>query len=341
VPKKLGKGIRVTPWGFQVYLRRHGQFHSVHYPRDTPIEDLPEHYRNLEARVQLGITAPADEHGTLTHDVREYLKAKTGMPTYADRQYRIELWRDVLGKRRSRDSITALEIRQQLESWRKAGKKPATLNTRRTALMDFFTVLNGPGGANPVKAVPKYWEEELPLDLPSLADAQKAIDATAHPKYIKQAGTATQARLRVLLWTGWPASTLKRLRASDIHWKAKTATVHGRKKGGGTRPRTIPLLPQAIDALRELVKLKGLGDFSNSSLHKAFQKGCRHAGVRPCSVYSLRHLFISTIVTHSKDERGAAELALHTSPQQTWRYSRHAASTRAAAALAETAKKLR
>lgn len=332
--KKIAKGVRQTSHGWQVFASVGGQFVSKHYPLDTPLAALIEARKNLVATTQLGLkTVAANASRSLTADVNTYVKAKTGMPTIADRTQRIEWWRDVLGRHRTRDSVTSVEIRRHLEAKRKAGAKPGTLNVYRTALMDFYNVLNGPGGFNPVRDVPKYHEQELPLQLPTREEAIRAVEASIHPKQPRKGGTQSQARLRVLLWTGWPSAILKQLRPSDIKWKEDRVTVHGRKKGGGTKPKTLPMMPQAMEALKAFDALNAYGPFSGSALHSTLHRGCDAAGVARFRVYDLRHLFGTELVANSHDERGTAELMLHTSPQQTWRYTRQAASTRAQATI--------
>jgi integrase len=88
-----------------------------------------------------------------------------------------------------------------------------------------------------------------------------------------------------------------------------------------------------MEALKAFAGGNAWGAFSGSSLYKALKTAQATAGVAPFRVYDLRHCYIKRVVESSADERGAAELALHTSPKQTWRYSRQAASTRAKAAL--------
>lgn len=332
---KKTKGWRKTADGYQIFAKVKGEFVSQHFPPETKEETLPAARELMVAKAKLGLhAAPLDGGATsLAADVKAYLKAKAGMPIIEDRTRQICWWRDTLGRQRSRDSVTSVEIRQHLEALRKKGRANGTLNTFRTALRDFYTVMNGEEGANPVRGVPKYDEEELPLDLPTIADALAAVNAAIHAKGPRKGGTKSQARLRVLLWTGWPSAILKRLRRVDIHWKTSTVTVHGRKKGGGTKPRTVPVLPQALEALKTFDALQAYGPFSGSALHSTFHRGCDRAGVRRCRVYDLRHRFGTSLVESSNDERGTAELMLHTSPRQTWRYTRAAASTRAVATI--------
>jgi integrase len=333
-------GIRDRKDGRQVFAKVRGEFISQFFPLGTPDAVLIAARKTLVATAHLGLqTKAADAANRFETEVEAYLKAKAGLPTIADRTQRMHWWVTTLGPDRLSSSVTTLEVRQQLEALRKAGKAPGTLNQYRGALHNFFTILHE-DAKNPVDAIPKYREVELLLQLPTLADASRAIDLAIHPKQPQKGGTATQARLRVLLWTGWPNAILKQLQPTDIHWDRQTATVHGRKKGGGTKPRTVPLLPQALQALTTFAAVAAWGPFSNSSLRDTLHRGCDRAGVPRFRPYDLRHLLGTTLVLHSSDERGAAELMLHTDPRQTWRYTRQAASPRAVSAIAAVTKAL-
>lgn len=327
------RGIRRTSHGWQVYTTKGGRFRSKHLPADTEIAALRSERRRLEAHAELNLdtlkTDPTDGP-TLADDVESYLKAIAGMPTYSDRAYRVKKWRDALGPERARSSVTAVEIRQQLEAWRVKGAAPGTLNLLNTALRHLWTVLDGPDARNPLRAIPRYREEEKPLTLPPWKAAVELLDHLPASK--------SRARLKVLLWTGWPSATLKRLRPEDIHWRQKEAVTHGRRKGGGTKPRVVPLLPGAIKALREFAAADAWGPFSGSSLHSLLHRACDAANMRRFRVYDARHLFLTRVAKQTKDERAVAELGLHTTPLQTWRYTRQAASTRARSALARLAR---
>jgi integrase len=329
---KAERGIRRTSHGWQVYTTKGGRFRSKHFPADTDLSVLRHERSTLESLAHLQIEPPPEptEGPTLRDDVDAYLKAIAGMPTLTDRAYRIRKWRDALGPDRARSTVTSIEIRQQLEAWRVDGAKPGTLNLLHTAMRHLYTVLDGPGAANPLRAIPRYREEELALTLPTWAQAVKVIESLPSSK--------SQARLRVLLWTGWPSSTLKRLRASDIAWRKREALTHGRRKGGGTRPRVVPLLPQAVAALRLFHKQKAYGEFSNSALHSLLHRGCDRLKVPRFRVYDLRHMFATRVATFGKDDRALSELLLHSTPAQAGRYSRQASSPRARQALARLAR---
>jgi integrase len=133
------------------------------------------------------------------------------------------------------------------------------------------------------------------------------------------------------MWTGWPSAILKLLRPNDINWQTQTATVHARKKAQarGHAGASCRAGRRALGIRRR----QCLGNVQSVRAPSALLR-VRPCGVREFRVYDLRHLLGTTLVAHSHDERGTAELMLHTSPQQTWRYSRHAASTRASATIA-------
>ncbi|HWB17017.1 MAG TPA: tyrosine-type recombinase/integrase [Vicinamibacterales bacterium] len=325
------KGIRRTSSGWQVFARVYGEFRSKHFPPDTPLTTLKRRREELRARAILREPEP-HEGPTFGEDCEIYLQAVAGMPTFSDRAYRIGQWRDALGARRARASITSVEIRQQLELWRTAkpkGLAHGSLNLRRTALMHLWTVLDGRSVPNPVRDVPRYDETPEPLRLPSLAQAQRAVAAVgSHLTHC-----ATRARLRVLLWTGWPAAQLMRLTSVDIDWTHDTATLTARRKGKGTRVRTLPLLPEAVDALRELQDAEAWGPFSTSSMHSALARACKTAGVPTFHPYALRHLFLTRLALASRDDRVVAELGMHADIRQARRYTEQSVDPRIRAAL--------
>jgi integrase len=331
--EKIAKGIRRDHIGFQIYARIKGEFVSKRFPPDTKLEVLREQLKNLRSTAQLGLdTARPVGATTLAADVDAYLKAKAAMPSIRDRTQRMAWWCKQLGLKRSRDSITTLEVRQHLEGLLTAGRSKGTAKQYYIALHDFFKIMDdGDVAKNPVHRIERPKEIEQVWTLPTLDAASRAIaHAAARADGVPdQQDSVNRARLRVLLWTGWPNEILKLLRPSDIHWETRTATVHARLKGGGTRPRTVPLLPQAIDALEAFVERQAFGRFSNSSLRKALHRGCDRTGVVRFNPYKLRHLLGTTASKLSNDERGVSELMLHTDPRQTWRYTRHAASVRA------------
>lgn len=320
------KGIRRTASGWQVYTKKGGRWRSKHFPPDTPEATLRREYAKLDARATLNQDTPKVIDGnTLADDVARYLDAIAGMTTFTDRAYRIRQWRDALGHDLTRQEITPLMIRRQLERWRADGKAAGTLNLYRTALMHFFTVTD-PEGPNPVKRVPRYREIPPPLRLPTIAQAKKAIERLSpHGK--------SRARLLVLLWTGWPPSQLMRITAADLNLKKQMTRLPARHKGAGVAASWKPLLPQAVAALKAFHKLDAYGPFSTHSLLKRLHEACTRAKVKPFRTYDLRHLFLTTIATIAKDDRLVAELAQHSDIRQTRRYTEQSVDPRLLAGM--------
>lgn len=323
----IEKGIRKTGSGWQVYVRRKGEFLSKHFKPDTPLVDLRRWRNEQHARTTLNLPALADA-GSLRADADSYLGLVTHLTSYKDRKYRIEQWVTALGPETPRSAITSVEIRRALETWRTSGLSLASLNLRRTALMHLYSVLDGKSGKNPVRDVPRYTEPQQQWHLPTWKDAEKAITAVSRDRL-----NGSRVRLAVLLWTGLPSAQLKRLTAEDVNLKAGTMRVPGRLKGKGTKAAMLPLLPQAVTAFRQLARADAWGAFSNSSLHKALLKGCTRAKVPAFRVYDLRHLFGTTLATVVKDDRVIAELLQHSDLSLTKRYTEQSVNPRVSAAL--------
>ncbi len=338
------RGIRKTRSGFQVYVRVKGEFRSKHFPPDTDLVELRAWRDERKARAKFR-AAQAPKAGTLAADIDDYLDTCVSMRSNADRTLHLHQWRDALGPNQSRKAVTAFDVRRVLEDW-KATKKlsDASLNRRRTALMSFYAAME-PDGANPARLVKRKREHVKPLILPSRAIILKVIAAVGRDKNRKAKGRVlkgeiTRARLLVLAWTGWPAAQLMRLSRKDVHWRDKTALLRGRRKGAGTRDTILPLLPQAVSALRELDRLKSWGPFSTSSMHKSVTRTCQKLGVPVFNPYKMRHRFLTDIATITKDDRAVSELGMHTSPAQTKRYTEGSVSTRLTDALAVAASRL-
>ncbi len=336
------RGIRKTPSGWQVYARVRGEFRSKHFAPETDLATLKG------ARDDLRLHAiPRDEHrsGTIAADVAAYLDARQAMRSIADRTHHLEEWRDALGAHKSRLDVTPFDVRRVLEQWAREKKlKPASLNRRRTALMSFYTVID-PDGYNPARRVARWREHVEPFRLPNRSDvltviANIGVDKNRKDRGEVLKGAKTRARLSVLAWTAWPAAQLMRLKRTDVNFRARTALIRGRQKGAGTRDTILPLLPQAVAALREMKRLDAWGPFSTSAMHSSVARTCKKLGLTPWHPYALRHLLLSEIAALARDDRAVAELGMHTSPAQTRRYTESTVPRRLTDALKAVAEKL-
>ena len=326
--------IRQTPFGFQAYFKHRGRFYSKRSKSRAELEHWLKRERVLLEFPDLTPAAPVvPQAPRIEDDIERYLGSVLTMPSIADRTLHMQEWAKAF-RGRDRNTITPLEIKTRLEQLR-ARLSESSCNKRRTALMAFFTALNGKSGYNPVRDVPKYHEDEAPR--------------SRHPVTILRVlsfmgPTKTRARLRVILATGWPHKQVKSLKAEHrVYWKQGRAFVTPRRKGKGHRGVWLPLLPAAIRALEEFHQADAYGEFSNSAMHKAFRLAlgklnAHRARLRlpPLTIrpYDLRHTFLTFIAKRTKDDRVVQELGLHSRPEQSQRYSREATEMRVADALA-------
>jgi integrase len=348
----LPKGIRRIPQGYQAFVKVRGRFLSKSFPPQTNLTVMKRWREEQRVRARLGaalLTAGA----TLRVDVAEYLEQVQTMPDLRNRRDDLARWVAVFGPDRIRKSITAGEIRKQLETWRAEGYAGNTLNHRRGALMHLWTVLDGKTAPNPARETPRYPDESL--EAPPRALSAAACDLIL----ASMAPSQTRARLELLRWAGWPPATIARLQPEDIRWD-DAVRLRPRRKGKGAKGVWLPLLPQAWDALREFKRLGCWGTFSTSSARTRFRKAARRArrtlarayaertidraaarqlraellNVTP---YMLRHSFGTLVAGTTKDDRAVQTLLQHADIRQTHRYTEATADPRAAAALERVA----
>jgi integrase len=268
------------------------------------------------------------------------------MPTKDERAKHIAEWVTVFGAR-ERATIQPHEIQAALDRMR-SRMEPATVNKRRTALMDLWTVLDGRHQANPVKATQPYKEPTPAPRAPALVDVLRIIDAMPISRDFSR---KCKARIKVIAWTGWPHAVLKALTPAHLDLKHARAMTPPRFKGQGSESRWLPLLPQAVAALKEFHKEdayctgvdaegKPRKPFSNSSLHKRFataRDACKLPQVRP---YDFRHFFGTLIATITRDERAVQELMLLKTVEMARRYTKAATDPRVQVAVADVAKQV-
>lgn len=326
-------GIREDRGAWQAFVKVRGQFKSKRFPLDTPQLTMQRWRNEQKARAILNLATPSEDGPLFEDDAQAYLQAVSAMPSYSDRALHIEQWTAVF-RGRPRSSITPLEIRTQLAIWRKR-YAPSSVNKRRTALMNLFTVLDGKSGRNPVRDVPKYREES---DIPRAQPLWLLYRLLAC-----MPDTKTRARLRVLLWTGWPHAQIMQLEPEHLDFKRGRAFVKPRRKGKGRAGVWLPLLPGAIVALKAFHAKKCYGPFSQSTMRKLMLYGLKKLNAHRASFehpplkirpYDFRHSFGTFLAEHVSDDRSVQDLMLHSTPQQTRRYTEGATAGRLRAAVA-------
>ncbi len=327
-------GIRKTAKGWQAFVRVDGAFRSKRYPPTATLTEMKQWREEQRVRARIGSMLPAQQ-STLAEDVRHYLEQVATMPSLRFRRDDLALWLEVFGKQRDRRTITAGEIRAQLERWR-ADYAPSTVNHRRTALMHLWTILDGKTAQNPARDVARYREAPRPPRALPL-EAITALLSAMQP-------SVTRARLELMAWTGWPHTQIMRLEPGDIAWE-RAVYIRPRQKGAGVAGRWLPLLPQGWKALHGFKRAGAWGAFSTSSMRKSLRLAASHveadkgqpkairAAVADITPYDLRHSFLTMVALHSRNPRAVMDLGLHGDLRQGLRYTEAATNPLTLAAL--------
>jgi integrase len=311
--RSLPKGIRQVGGVLQAYVTVRGRFHSKTFPSGTPVMVLKDWRERTRAEWKYG--TPKQSGRSFADDAADYMRsARLTIRSQTTRQHDINAWVEVFGPRQ-RASITAAEITDVLLRWRTNGRhdgqplKPGTVNGRRAALMAMYRSLDGKAHPNVVKDTPRF-------DASDSAQL-RAVPLLTLAMIIRQTRphTLNRARLRVLMWTGWPNQLLKGITPADIDWQHSRVRLPARKKGKGQPSAWVPVLPRALAALRIFHKLKAYGDFLNDRLFKAWKvaqaKANAHRDVPlpHIRVYDIRHSFLTWAASIVKDDRAMKELA--------------------------------
>lgn len=345
--RKLPPGITRTPFGFRASTRVRGQLYAKRFPSTATLLEMQDWRAAM--RTDALRHAPERTVGTFAGDIDTYLAAVKAMPTWDRREQEIRAWLTVIDGTRARGSITSAEIRTALHQWRLTGRalvqyqrEPGTgkslrvvtgygplsasaCNHRRTALMHFFSVLDGKAAVNPVRDVPKFREPDpqprgVPLDV-----IRAVLDAMPPSK--------TKARTLVLAFTGIPPATLVQLTGESVNQEAGTVTVPRRRKGAGTKIRVLPLSPEALDAFQQMAMWEAWGDFSTDALRHSLHVACNKVGVPRLRAYDLRHSFGTAVYQASGDIRAVQALLDHSDVKLTERYTLGAVDARMREAL--------
>ena len=328
--QRIATGIFRDSIGIAVIVSVNGKPHEYRCAHDADVAELIKERLTLKKAGALDVERESATADTFRADAATYLATLTGRHK-ADADDILTHWVTAFGDR-TRQSITALEIRQQLAQW--ADTAPSTRNHRRQALLSLYTALGGPSAPNPVREVPKVRERY---------DTPRSLPYSVITAILDQMGpTQTRARLSVMAYTGLPQAQIAQLTPADVDLKGKTVRVSPRRKGKGAHGRTLPLSHQAVQAFQDFAAADCWGDFSRSSMAKAFRNAVRNARATrkdiPASIraYDLRHSFLTELYRRTGDIHAVSHLALHSTPAQTARYAQSAVKDRMAEAIRAT-----
>jgi integrase len=350
---KTDPDVRIAPniyktWcGWRAYVRHQGKL-------------VPKRFKNADGEQAVldwiaGFKTKAAEHtatgqasarrGTLAHDAKTYLAADTvkAMPTFDDRAREIARWVKALGDRQ-RQALTVPELDNQLQRFRNSGLAGGSVNRLRTALMSLFTVLDGPGAANPVKATRTFAEAEMAPRGRDYALLLKILDAIPDRgrgvKGVKgsaKVGSQSKARLELFIWTGMTPAQMMLLKPEHFSIKERWYVSPRRLKGRQPRfPRPIVrkgMTDDAAKAFARFVELKCWGKFSRPSLRSLWLRAVDRVELEMqeddptltlarVRLYDIRHSFGTAVTADHNGNLGPArDLLDHASERTTRRYA--------------------
>jgi integrase len=275
---------------------------------------------------------PTARRGSLADDAATYLPIKQAtMPPsgFKERARLMGLWLAALGPKRSRADVEPVEIRAALARWEVAGWSKGSSNRARTALMDFYNVLGGKSGSNPVRDVKRHREFRKPAPaidyatfhriLALMPDRGQGIKGETRREV-----SQTKARLMVIAYTGLPHAQIARLEPEHIDWAARLVYVPGRRKGGGQEDRRVPVSLAGLLTLIDFADADAWGSFSRQSMLTSFRRAAAKLGRDDLTPYDLRHLYGTTMLNVTGNRAAVSLLMLHSSEDMTKRYTRGA-----------------
>jgi integrase len=356
------KRIRVAPgvwrdqWGLQAMVKGgRGPGNTARFkPPRTLADAIRWQRRRLAELATVATPKPPSQRGTLKADVPRYLALLPLGPSRDGMDVLLGAWlRTPLALMR-RSEITREMVQLQIAQWRSAGGRSgkgfaaSTVNHRVAALRALYRALDPVGAHDPTTGLTKLREPEPePRGVPfEVAEAILAQIKDRGGKRVPVLVSKARLRLAVILYTGLPHAQVMKIKREHIDFDKATLLTTPRRKGAGARARRLPLLPQAVEALRAFDAADCYGAFATTPVRRAWELARNRvaaditdpairallATLRP---YDLRHSFGTEVYRHSRDHRATAELLLHAPGSKiTERYTLAAVSETAERAIA-------
>lgn len=310
MPRRL-KNIRAWKGKLQAYTEIHGKTHARTFPLGTSTETMRAWVKKERETYGTGRAVA----GSFAADIAEYLTRVTALTTYKQRADDLERWACALGHDRPRRTITAADIDRVMQDWLLAGSAPGTVKKRRMALLALWYKLDGKDKPNPVRGSQTIHDRKPEV---------RAIDYERITKILDlMTPGAQQLRARIIAWTGLPPKILMQVTPTDLDFVKHTVRVKPRRKGKGVEARTLPLMPQAVEAFRAFDAANAYGPFNGVNTNHYFKRACRRLDppLLGYSLYDLRHSFLTMLYRESKDLATVARCALHANINMSQRYA--------------------
>ena len=353
----LAPGIYVYPTRLRVIAKAGTRMREKHYPLGTDLRVMQSW--QLREKATLLENAPVRAtRGTLAADIPTYLATLTGRRRKDEAAIAHHWLVSALGPM-PRSEIRRAQVKAQLATWQTAGVAASTINHRLRVLRNVYRELDADDeeANDPTAGIRKLREPEPQIRAVPY-DVIEAVIAYMVPRGRAERGQShadtvnkSRARARVMAWTGLPPALLMKVRPDHVDWTAGTLDVTPRRKGKGTTAKTIPLLPQAVEALKAFFAACAAGTFSTSSFRHRWLGAQRRlvaeirrqvvaSGGDPHSVtlppirpYDMRHSFLTEVYRRSKDLLAVRQLGIHAKVATSERYIGAAADPAARAAV--------
>jgi integrase/recombinase XerD len=343
-----GAVTRGAPWCYRAAVMVAGARKRQRFPASTPIGEISEwldEQRGTLRKARQSVVVLAK--GTFESDVEnEYLPQVRHLAAYTERRIDIERWAQVF-KSRNRNTIKASEIRKHMSAWAAGigtdridrhgrtikGRKlsPSTLNHRLSALSNFYELLNGKRGYNPVAEIERFREGDRPIRALVFDDVRRIV--------AELPDNVTGARLRCLAYTGMRPVQLKRLSRKDIEIRADSdGNIYGTvwiPVGKSGRTELINLPEPGVAAFQALIRFaddgslharfrhKWGGTIALESMRDALRRAAKRAGYQgEITTYQLRHSFATHMLDMGASTRQVQQQLTHSSLELIERYTK-------------------
>ena len=309
--KRLQTGMRRRPNGsIEAYLEIRGTSRSKVFPNGTPLSKIQ--LWRLQEREFLGGAAPTG--GSLGQDVERYLKMVRTQRTYKNTAQMLATWCEWLGRDRPRSSVTTADLNEIIQKMIEVeGLAAGSVYRYCSVVQRMWTMLDGPGAPNPVRAAQKPPKDPLQARGLPPEEVEKLLNA------IPASDELTICE--IIAWTGLTHEQIRQLRPDDIFWDRSRIRTGGRRKGKTVEARVIPMLERGMDALHDFDEKKLYGKVNNYRVWAAVKRAGKKIGRGSIRPYDLRHSFATMIYETSRDLDGTAYLLNHASTSTTRRYA--------------------
>jgi integrase len=323
------------------------QRQTKRFPKATALRTIVAWIEDTKREFRKRRGAFKRQRGTLAADVLAYVVTLPKGTARSNTAACLRAWVTALGDVQ-RARLTHAPLRDVVTGWIDQGVAANTIKHRRRALAQLFDALDGPDAPNPARQLKTPREPEIAPRAVSMALLQGILDGMDQARTVRHPGRGgagfrnkTQARLRMMLWTGITPASLARLKPQHIDLEGEQLTLPPRLKGRGARAVTVPLFPEGVAACRAWLRAFAWGRFDQRALGRSFHAAVRSYVAREAAAgrtvivpadlrpYDLRHSYLSWLWTETEDILLVQHFAQHADLETTARYTQGAVSTRA------------